>query len=125
MGRFRKPRGRGTSAVGSRYEATASEDCNRLRKFKYVRSVRVLQNQLPFKLLSIVTKIVTIFSGTMLEHISNFKIRIIGNFLPPIGVGLTNPHTRHRERRAREGSITASYSGGLGSNLGLGSSIPN
>jgi hypothetical protein len=30
-GTVREPRGRETSAVGNRYQATASEDCNRLR----------------------------------------------------------------------------------------------
>jgi hypothetical protein len=31
-GQFREPRGRGTSAVGSRHQTKANEDCNRLRR---------------------------------------------------------------------------------------------
>jgi hypothetical protein len=31
-GTVREPKRRGTPAVGSRYKATASEDCNRLRR---------------------------------------------------------------------------------------------
>jgi hypothetical protein len=30
--KFRKRRGRGTSAVGSRYQTMTGEDCNRLRR---------------------------------------------------------------------------------------------
>jgi hypothetical protein len=33
VGTVRKPRGKGVSAIVSRYQVTASEDCNRLRRF--------------------------------------------------------------------------------------------